>query len=435
MIECLSMKNMFKDMKTFILLWGTQALSQLGSSMTSFALSIWVYEKTGSALQSALLLVSNYLPYVLVSIFAGALSDKWNKKKTMLVCDSLAGICTVIIMALISKNLLQPWHMYIINAVNGLMNTFQQPASEVAMSIIIPRKYYHKASGMKSFSRSLVTIFNPILATTIYSFFGINVVCVIDLCTFLIAFITLLLFIEIRETKKDRDNTSTIELIKEGGKYLQTNRLILYIIIFLSGINFVASAFDTVITPLVLSKTNGNEQILGLVTSFSGIAMLAGSIVTTIVPEPKNKAKTIYIALFLSMLIENFLIAFTNIPALWCVAQIFGWFPIPFFNASYDALFNTTIPENMRGRVYSYRNSLQFFTIPLGNLLGGIMVDNICEPIMAKQSGDSILCKLFGIGLGSGAALAMFILGILGILVCFAYRNKVLNTAPADEIQ
>lgn len=435
MLEYLSMKNTLKELRTFILLWSTQALSQLGSSMTSFALSIWVYEKTGSALQSAGLLVSNYLPYVLVSIFAGALSDKWNKKKTMLVCDSLAGVCTVIVFVLLSKGLLQPWHMYIINAINGLMNTFQQPASEVAMSIITPRKYYHNASGMKTFSRSLVTIFNPILATTIYSFFGMNVICIIDLCTFVVAFVVLLLFIEIKEDKKEKGENNTIELIKEGGRYLQTNKLILYIILFLSGINFVASAFDTVITPLVLSKTNGNEQILGLVTSFSGIAMLAASIITTVTPEPKNKAKTIYIALFVSMLIENFLIAFSESPALWCIGQVFGWFPIPFFNASYDALFNSTIPENMRGRVYSYRNSLQFFTIPLGNLFGGFMVDSICEPLMANQSSTSTLCKLFGVGLGSGAALAMFILGILGIIVCVVFRNKVLYTKPADEIQ
>lgn len=422
------MKNTLRELKTFILLWSTQSLSQLGSSMTSFALSIWVYEKTGSALQSAGLLVSNYLPYVLISIFAGAMSDRWNKKKTMLLCDTIAGICTVTIFILLSKNLLQPWHMYIINAVNGLMNTFQQPASEVAMSIIVPRKYYHNTSGMKSFSRSLITIFNPILATTIYSFFGIKTVCVIDIVTFLIAFITLLFFIQINESKKENNNTNTLELIKEGGRYLQNHKLILYIILFLSGINFVASAFDTVITPLVLSKTGGNEQILGLVTSFSGIAMLAGSLIVTVIPEPKNKAKTIYVALFLSMLIENFLIAFTNIPALWCIAQVFGWLPIPFFNASYDALFNSTIPEEMRGRVYSYRNSLQFFTIPLGNLLGGFMVDSVFEPFMARQNSNSILCKLFGIGLGSGAALSMFVLGIAGIIVCFIYRNKILYT-------
>ena len=70
-----------KELKNFIILWSTQALSSLGSSMTSFALTLWLYEKTGSALQTALLSICSYAPYVTMSIFAGALSDRWNKKK------------------------------------------------------------------------------------------------------------------------------------------------------------------------------------------------------------------------------------------------------------------------------------------------------------------------------------------------------------------
>ena len=420
------MKKTLKDLKSFILLWSSQALSQLGSSMTSFALSIWVYEKTGSALQSAGLLVSNYAPYVLVSIFAGALSDKWNKKKTMLICDLIAGISTLVTLILINKNLLMPWHLYIINAVNGLMNTFQQPASEVAMSIITPREYYHKTSGLKTFSRSLITIANPLISTTVYSFFGIKTVCIIDLITFAIAFVVLLFFIPINETKSDSKKADMIVLIKEGAKYLQTNRLILNIILFLAGINFVASAVDTVLVPLVLSKTNGNERILGIVTSFSGIAMMVGSILSTISKEPKDKAKAIYLSITISMLFENFILAFSDSPIAWCIGQVVGWLPIPFFNASYDCLFNTTIPETMRGRVYSYRNALQFFLIPVGNIMGGIMVDNIFEPFMAKQNVMGIYCKLFGVGKGSGAAMTMFVLGIIGIIVCLIFKDKII---------
>lgn len=429
------MSKALKDLKNFILLWSTQSLSQLGSSMTSFALSIWIYEKTGSALQSAGLLVSNYAPYVLVSIFAGALSDKWNKKKTMLICDLIAAFGTIVTLILIMNNLLEPWHMYVINAVNGLMNTFQQPAFEVAMSVITPKQYYHKTSGMRTFSRSLITILNPLLSTSIYSFFGIKIVCIIDLITFAIAFLTLLLFVNIKETINETKNTDTLTLIKEGEQYLKSHQLILNIILFLSGINLVASAFDTVVVPLVLSKTGGNEKILGIVTSFSGIAMLVGSLLSNISKEPKNKAKAIYNALFISMLFENFMLSFSDSPVIWCIGQILGWLPIPFFNASYDVLFNTTIPENMRGRVYSYRNSLQFFTIPIGNLLGGFMVDEIFEPFMAKQDASSLLCRLFGIGKGSGAAMSMFVLGIVGVSVCLLFKNRIIGNSNEDKVQ
>ena len=79
-----------RELRLFTALWGTQALSALGSSMTSFALIVWSYQQQGSALTTALLSVCSYAPYVLLSIFAGIFSDRWDKKRTMLVCDTLA---------------------------------------------------------------------------------------------------------------------------------------------------------------------------------------------------------------------------------------------------------------------------------------------------------------------------------------------------------
>ena len=182
------MKNFIKELRTFIILWSTQSLSQLGSAMTGFALTLWVYEKTGSALQTALLSICSYAPYVLMTIFAGALSDRWDKKKVMLVCDTFAACCTVLVLVLLKTGLLMPIHIYFLNAINGLMNTVQQPASDVAMTMIIPKEYYQKTSGMRSFSNSLITILNPVLATALFAFAGMEIVIYMDLATFAIAF-------------------------------------------------------------------------------------------------------------------------------------------------------------------------------------------------------------------------------------------------------
>ena len=82
-------------MNQFLMLWSTQSFSALGSAMTSYALVIWSYTQERSALMTALLMVCSYAPYVIFSIFAGALSDRWNKKVTMLVCDTVAAASTV----------------------------------------------------------------------------------------------------------------------------------------------------------------------------------------------------------------------------------------------------------------------------------------------------------------------------------------------------
>ena len=186
------MKEYIKDLKTFLILWSTQSLSQLGSAMTGFALTLWLYEKTGSALQTALLAVCSYAPYVVMSIFAGALSDRWNRKRVMLVCDTLAACCSVFVLALLKADMLSPVHLYLLNAFTGLMNTVQQPAGDVAMTVITPKKYYQKTSGMRSFSASLVTILNPVFATALFAFGGMDIVIAVDLITFGIAFLALL---------------------------------------------------------------------------------------------------------------------------------------------------------------------------------------------------------------------------------------------------
>lgn len=194
------MKNTLKELKPFIILWLTQSFSALGSAMTGFALVIWVYQGSGSALTTALLTICSYAPYILLSIFAGAISDQWNKKTIMLVCDSFAALCTVSVFVLLKTESLQIWHLYILNALNGLMNTIQQPASDVAVTLLTPEKYYQKTSGMRSFSNSLVTILTPVLATAVVAFAGIMAVIAFDLLTFLAAFLSLLFLIQLPES-------------------------------------------------------------------------------------------------------------------------------------------------------------------------------------------------------------------------------------------
>ena len=428
-----------KELKNFILLWSTQSLSQLGSAMTNFALVIYLYEKTGSALQTALLSICSYAPYVVMSIFAGALSDRWDKRKVMLVCDVIAAMCTVAVFVLIHTDLLMPWHMYVLNALNGLMNTVQQPASDVSMSLITPKEYYQKTSGMRSFTNSLVTILTPVIATVSLSFFGIGAVILVDLITFLIAFLVLLFFIRIPEVERDAQSRKEpiLQAAKGGLHYLNENRLVLKLILFLAGINFVSSAFNATLPAMILPRANGGELVLGTVQSCAGIATLVGSLSVTLMPAPKNRVRVICVTLLISMSTENFILAFCHTPFMWCVGQIFGWLVIPLMGANLDVVLRTNIPVHMQGRVFSCRNTLQFFTIPIGNFLGGFLTDEVFEPLMARQSVENFLSALFGVGKGSGASMMLGILGITGVMICLVFwyilRKEIIQ--PENNIK
>ena len=429
------MKNLRKDFRTFIILWSTQSLSQLGSAMTSFALTLWLYEKTGSALQTALLSICSYTPYVLMSIFAGALSDRWNKKKVMLFCDMFAACSTVTVLLLLRTDTLNQVHIYILNAVNGLMNTVQQPASDVAMTMIVPREDYQKTSGMRSLSNSLITILNPVLATSVFASVGMEAVIYVDLFTFSVAFIALLFFVKLPEmtNRTIAEKTSLLANAKEGLRYLREHDLVLVLILFLAGVNFVASAFNAVLPALILPRENGGDKVLGMVTSCAGIATLAGSLMVTVLPKPKNRIRIIYLTMLISLGTENYLLAFSRIPLLWCLAQIIGWFLIPLMNANLDVILRTTIPVEIQGRVYSCRNTLQFFTIPIGTFIGGFMVDQVCEPFMASASAGGLFTSLFGSGKGSGAAVMMFLLGVIGTAICLVFGRILKRYEYTDE--
>lgn len=328
-------KHRFYDLKIFLILWSTQSLSQLGSSMTAYALTLWLYEKTGSSLSAAALTICSYAPYVLMSIFAGALTDRFSKKKLMLFCDAFAAACTVTVLALFLTGQLAAWHLYLLNAVSGLMNTVQQPASDVAMTLIIPKEQYQRTSGLRSLSRSLISILNPLLATAVYSFAGLKLVIWMDLASFTVAFLTLLLFIPI--PKAEAQNTeSVLSLAKGGLSFLKQNPMILTLILFMSGVNFVSSAFEAALPGLILPNAKGGPQVLSIVTSCSGIAMILGSLLVSVLPKPKNRVRVVYLTMFFSLGTENFLLAFAREPWLWCLGQIIGWLLVPVMSANLD---------------------------------------------------------------------------------------------------
>lgn len=411
------MKNLIKQLRDFYIIWSTQSLSMLGSAMTEFALTLWMYEKTGSALSTATLTICTYAPYIVMSIFAGALSDKFDKKKTMLLCDLFAALTTVLVFVLYKTDTLQIWHLYAINAVSGLMNTVQEPASEVAYTLVVPKEYYQKTSGLQQLSRSLISIGNPLLASALYGLAGLDVVIGVDLVTFAIAFAALLLFIKLPEIENTPDeNENVLKLAKEGLKFLKNTPLILTVILFMSGVNLTASTFDAVLPGLVIPRAGNN--VYGIVTACSGIAMVIGSFLPMILPKPKDRVRVIYLTMLFSLGIENFVLAFSRNPILWCIGQVIGWILVPLMAANQNVIMRNMIPLELQGRVYACRNTLQFFTIPIGLFLGGFFVDNICEPFMAWKSDSVFWTTLFGSGKGSGAALMMGILGVTGALLC-----------------
>ena len=414
----------------YILFWLGSSISQFGSSMTEFALIIWVYKQTGSAISVSLLTFFTYLPYILVSLFAGVFVDTHKKKSIILVCDFTAGIGSLIILILIHSGNLMILSIYIVNGIIGFMNAFQNPASMVAVGILISKEKYAKVSGLNALTNSLITTITPMSAAFLSSFWGISCVIYFDLITCLFHLFILFFLIPIQEkhllnNKKIGKNVK--EELFQGIHFLIQNQGILYIILSMALLNFLSRlTYENILTPMLLARSGGSDSVVGIVNGVLGIGGIAGGVLVSLNQSSTTHIRTIYVAAAFSFLAGDFTMGVGQTLPVWVFAALAASIPIPIITAGQNVLLYKFVPIHLQGRVFSVRNAFQFFTIPIGIILGGFMADWIFEPFMNKTSKAAAFLRLLvGSGKGSGMAVMFLGTGVIGFISCICfYRTK-----------
>lgn len=421
--------NAISNMRNFTLFWLSGSVSQLGSAMTSYALIIWAYQQTKSAMTVSLMSFSMYLPYICISIFAGAFIDRHSKKKIMLITDFMAAICTFVIFLLIVTNQFQIWHIYIVNMVIGFANSFQSPAQSVAVGIMVPKEEYARASGMNSFSNNLLTVATPMLAASLISVVDLKGILLIDVVTFLFAEGVLLFYIKIPEVinKHANKNQSIFAGCKEGVQFLCNHKGILYIVLSMACMNYFSRlTYENILSPMILARSGGNTQVLGIVTGMIGFGGILGGLLVSLRKKSDNKIAEIFLTAAFSFLCGDLLMGVGRNVVLWSIAALAASVPIPFITAAQNVIMYEVIPREVQGRIFAVKNAIQFCTIPIGILLGGFLADYVFEPFMVSGSqGAKWVQGLVGNTEGSGMALMFVMTGILGCLTSLLwYRSK-----------
>ena len=406
-------------MKPFLLLWGSQAVSALGSAMTSYALMLWSYQQTQTASSIAWLSICSALPSIILAIAAGTLADRWDKKKIMLISDAAAALGTVAVLILYQAGSLALWHLYIVNTLISLMNAFQSPAAYVAVTLITPKDQYTRAGGLQSLSGSLVKILSPAAAAAVLAFANLETVLVIDLATFSVAFLTLLFVIKIPPVPQQGEAEGKLSFWKncrEGLQFLLSHKPLWHLILFFAGINFLASlGANGLLSAMILARTGSNSVILGTVTSAVGAGALAGSLLVTIAKPPKKRMPVIFLCCALSFLINDIPLALGRGLWVWVPGAFLSNAFLPPLNANLSTVMRNKVPLELQGRVFAARDTFQYTSIPIGYALAGLLADHVMEPFMA---GDSLarqaLSKLVGTGAGSGMAVMILVSGLVG---------------------
>lgn len=405
-----------ENFKKYIVLWLSQSISQLGSSMTAFALVLWTYEQTHSALSISIISFCNYVPYILTSIFVGSFIDSHRKKSVMLVSDCVAAMASLFTLRFLMAGNLYVWHIYIINMMVGVTTAFQQPASSVAIAKIVPKNKLSNVSGMNSFSSNLVIAFSPMVAAVLFSVGGLPLILLFDLFSFAVAFCVLLFLIRIPERLTKENFQSPFAEIMFGFHFLRTEKGILYIMLTMAVVNFFSRlTYENILSPMILARSSENNIVLGIVNACMGVGGIMGGLLVSVKRESRKKANMIYVSAALSFLLGDLTMAVGRNVFFWSFAAFAASLPLPFIMAGQNLILYKKIPENIQGRVFAVKNAVQYSTIPFGILLGGYLSDYVFEPFMHLNSDVvTLLEKIVGTGAGNGMAVMFLCTGICG---------------------
>ena len=127
-------------MRGFVIVWLGQVVSMLGTGMTNFAISFWIFQETGEATALTWAIFFFMAPSVLFSPIAGAIVDRSNRKTIMIVSDLLAEMATIVLLLVLLTGNLQIWHIYVANLLAGAANAFQFPAYSAAVTMMLPKE-------------------------------------------------------------------------------------------------------------------------------------------------------------------------------------------------------------------------------------------------------------------------------------------------------
>lgn len=406
-------------MYNFMIFFISQTVSELGTSMTGFATVIWMYSNSGQVMSSSLLAICSTVPYLIVSLLGGVVVDKMNKKKIMLICDSIAAAGSVMLLGCYILGYLQLWVLCLVNIINGFMNAFQNPASQVAVTLLVEQKDYARIGGIQSTMGALVGIFQPILATTILNVLGLQWILIVDLCTFVFAFLVLLFVVQIPDEIASDSQSSFSEIwngLKEGIDFISGNRPILMLLIMYCILEFIgAISFDGMFTPLLLARTNNNETIVGIVSSFMAIGCIVASVILSMMEQPKKKLPIMYFGSYMC-LIGITLFGMGRSLVWWCIVVFIGCFGSPIYHTYQTIIIREKVDASMQGRIFSLQGMITQALTPLGFLGGGMLADYIFEPLMKKMFlGKNIITFFVGRQNGSGIGLIFVIAGLVGI--------------------
>jgi len=422
-------------LRAFMIIWSGQTTSAFGTGLTHFVLGVYVYQLTGSVTQFAAILFSTTLPGLVLLPVVGALVDRWDRRRTMIMSDAGAAVCTLAIAALFYFELLAIWHIYVILGIASIFQAFQWPAFSAATTLLVPKKHLGRAAGFRQMGSGTAEISAPLVAALLLDGIGLTGVILIDFATFLLALTTLLSVHVPAPPKSDAPaagepeaagaKRSLLDETKSGWRYLRLRPALFRLLALLAGVNLALGSIQVLTTPLALSFTTTTG--LGTIMTVGSAGFLAGGLVMSAWGGPKRRMTGLLGLLFLQGPVL-LLAAWAEVPVLAAMMFLFI-FAIPIVVGCSHAIWQVKVAPDYQGRVFAIRRMIAQSALPVAYLASGPLADTLFEPWMAEGGALApVFGPWLGVGEGRGVALMFVLMGAaISTIAVLGFLNEPLR--------
>ncbi|MEO0868980.1 MAG: MFS transporter, partial [Cyanobacteria bacterium J06642_11] len=348
-------------MRTFLTIWVGQLVSTMGSFMTVFALTLWVWDQTESATALTLVLFFAQLPRIVVTLFAGIITDRFNRQRLMLLGDTSAALATAIVGGLWLTGSLQIWHLCLVMAIHGCFSQLQQLAYSASIALMVPKEQYTRAGSLNAAVGFAAAILSPALAGSLYPQTGLGGIMVIDLLTFTVAFGTLL-SVKLPQPSKDSgqekkssqqnspDLKFSLKDLTFGFRYIKARPSLCAMVIAFTLFAIPNDIGRAIYNPMILARTGGDAQILGAVTTMAGIGGVVGAVAVSIWGGFNRRIHGMLLG-FMGTGLSKLVLGIGQAPWIWFPAQFFAHLHTPLVFSSSNAIWYAKVPPAIQGKV------------------------------------------------------------------------------------
>jgi DHA3 family macrolide efflux protein-like MFS transporter len=378
------------SMRPFFTIWTGQAFSLLGSELVQFALVWWLTATTGSATVLALASMVAVLPRIFVSPVAGVLVDRWSRRIVMMVADSMIALAVVVLAVLYALDAVHIWHIYVLMFLRAVGGAFHWPAMQASTTLMVPQEHLSRVAGLNQTLQGLTNIAVPPMGALLLEVLPMQSILAIDVATAILAIVPLF-FIPVPQPERKAapeaavggaqegaTQPSVLADLREGLRFVWGWPGLTVMLVIAALSNLLANPAFTLVPLLVSGHFGGGALELGWLQSAFGIGFVVGGLTLGAWGGFKRRIVTAYLAQILSGV--GFVVigmSPANAFLLAVGATFFIGFTNPIINGSLMAVFQTIVPAEMQGRVFTLLMSVTGVTTPLGLAIAGPVGDAV----------------------------------------------------------